>query len=271
MHEIKDIAEAGQLNLVNRHNGQITVDYLKQKFPKKKNTITEETVELIEATISDPLFNGYNLIDTMMDYEKEMYDGKASINDYINAIKFCSFLEGDNSSIVEAYTYTFSKNDFVRARMEVSTASQQYKELTTAASRYRKRPLVKAILTRANMSLYLMFQRNTYEAVQVLTTEMKEAMYSKDRISAADKLLTHVKAPEELNIGLNVAQTEDSKSAMDRLFEQIAVSALSQKARHEAGEDLDTVQSIGININDDVIEAEVDKEEVNPDDIAPGF
>jgi len=260
--DIRDMENSRQLNLVDNHSGKITVEYLQQKFPKKKNTITDETVELIQATIEDPLFNGYNLIDAMMDYEKAMYDGKASINDYINAIKFCSYLEGDNSTIIDAFKYTFSKNEFVRERMNEPSGSTGYNELSTAASRYRKRPLVKTILTRANMSLYLMFQRETYDAVKVLSEEMHDAPMSKDRIAAADKLLTHVKAPEELTVDLNVSTGEEAKSAMDNLFAQMAVAAMESKKRVESGENINDVQKINVNINsepDEVIDAEVDE------------
>ena len=260
--EVRDLDEAGPLNLIDNHVDKITVEYLQQKFPKKKNTITEETVELIQATMEDPLFNGYNMIDAMMDYEKAMYDGKASINDYINAIKFCSYLEGDNSTIIDAFKYTFSRNDFVRERMNDASGTTGYNELSTAASRYRKRPLVKTILTRANMSLYLMFQRETYDAVKVLSKEMHEADYAKDRIAAADKLLTHVKAPEEMTVDLNVGHGEDAQSAMDKMFAQIALSAIASKKQLEAGADLSSVQKIGVNVNsepDEVIDTEIER------------
>jgi len=258
---IRELEDAGPLNLVDNHSGKITVEYLQTKFPKKKNTITEETVELVQATMEDPLFNGYNLIDAMMDYEKAMYDGKVSINDYINAIKFCSYLEGDNSTIIEAFKYTFARNEFVRERMHLAAGTTGYNELSTAASRYRKRPLIKTILTRANMSLYLMFQRETYDAVKVLSEEMHEAPLSKDRIAAADKLLTHVKAPEEMTVDLNVGHGEETQSAMDKLFAQMTLSALNAKNQIDAGASVTDIQKINININadeDEVIEAEVD-------------
>lgn len=247
----------GSLNLVDTHGDKIDIAYLQELFPKKKNTITQETVELITATMEDPMFNGYNLIDTMMDYEKVMYDGRSGINDYINAIKFCSYLEGDATTIIDAYKYTFSRVPFVRERMDMSSGTPGYNELSNAASRYRKRPVVQTILTRSNMSLYLMFQGHTYRAVEVLAKEMKDAPYSKDRISAADKLLTHVKAPEGMTIDLNIDHGDEVKGFQEKMFAQLAVAAVQQKALLDAGMPLEEAQKL--HIKEDVIDAEVEE------------
>ena len=62
--------------------------------------------------------------------------------------------------------------------------------------------MVKEILTQCDMPLHLIFGGSRFKAVAVLAHEMENADYAKDRINAADKLLTHVKPPETLGDSL---------------------------------------------------------------------
>ena len=100
-----------------------------------------------------------------------------------------------------------------------------------------------------------MFQGARYRAVAVLAREMTDAEYSKDRIAAADKLLTHVKPPENQKIELDIGMTSEAKSITASLMDQLAVMATQQRRLLEAGADIRSVQKLGIQA--EVIDAEV--------------
>ncbi|MEA3279656.1 MAG: hypothetical protein U9Q38_03520, partial [Thermodesulfobacteriota bacterium] len=152
---------------------------------------------------------------------------------------------------------TFIGREFVQNRIDVSTDSSEYKELTSAATRFRKSPMVVDILTQADVPLYLMFQGGRYEAVGVLMNEMNTATYSKDRISAAKAVLENVKPPENIQIEMDIGMKENT--AIQELNDQLAQFAGSQLVHLEAGS-VDLKQLGAIKPKGDVIEVDVDGE-----------
>lgn len=246
------------LRIVNKPKTEVTVEELQKRFPAKKNTITEEVVDLINQSNSDPYFNGDEFLENMMTYQNVMYKNSGSLGEYINALRFCAYLETDVNNYTEAYKRARAADQFVIDRANADTDSNAYKELTGAASRYRKTPMVRDILTQAEMPLYLMFQGARYGAVAKLVKEMETAAFSKDRISAAKAILEHVKPPENMKIELDIGVKEDNK--LQQLNDQLAEIASRQKHHLEMGTaGLDHFGSMKVK-ESSVIDAEVDYE-----------
>lgn len=237
------------LGIVKKDKTTVDVELLKQRFPNKAKTITEETVALINSANDDPNFSGDEFLQSMYDYENVMYKNKASMREYITALKFCAYLESEGDNYTEAYKRARANDAFVIARKNVDTSSDEYKELTYAASRYRKTPIVKDILTQADMPLYLMFQGARYKAVKTLADEMIGAAYSKDRINAADKLLTHVKPPENMKVELDVGVQTDN--IIDRYESMINDLVTTQKAQIASGGNLKEITNVSIISSED--------------------
>lgn len=244
----------GKLGVVKKTNDVITVEELKQKFPRKANTITEDTVNLINEATSDPCFSADDFIEHMVSYQSVMINGKYSMKEYINALKFCSYLEMEDSA-VEAYKKARANDEFVIERMNAPTDSKEYRELTHQASRARKSPIVRQILTQTDMPLYLMFQGSRYEAVKVLHQEMTTAAYSKDRISAAKALLEQVKPPENVQVEIGLGPQENN--ALQQLNEQLAKIAVKHKDGLESGT-VSLTELGSLKAKEDVIDAEVE-------------
>lgn len=221
------------LGLVVKEQKEVTLEELKKLFPKKKNTITEETVKVINDSVNDPEFQGYKLTDTLAQYQNVMLKNSLSIEQYIDAVKFCAYLESEGDSYVEAYKKTFIRRKFVQDRLEVDTASIEYRELTNAASRYRKSPAVVDILTMADVPLYLMFQGFRYEATSILMDRARNSRHDKDKISAAKAILENIKPPENMKIELDVGMKENS--AIQDLNNQLAEAASNALIHLEAG------------------------------------
>jgi len=238
------------LRVVSRGKTEVTEEFLKDKFPHKAKTIDATTVELINRANSDPEFNGDEFVSQMVTYRDVMTKNSASMQEYINALKFCAYLEATGDNYTQAYIKARSHENFVIERMELPTDSVGYKELTYAASRYRKLPMVRDILIMADVPLYLMFQSRRYEAVNVLATEMQTAMYSKDRIAAADKLLMHVKPPENVKIEMDIGVKQaDVITQYEAAINQLIIT---QKEQIAAGGDLKAIANVAIisSVND---------------------
>lgn len=232
------------LNLVKKPKEYVTVKKLKEMFPTKSRTITQETVDLVNEASNDPEFNADEFIDSMYDYQNVMLKNKCSIKQFIRALKFCAYIESEDDNYIQAYKKARADEEFVRERIHAPSGSKEYQELAQAAHRYRKTPLVRDILTQADMPLYLMFQGGRFRAATVLLEEMHNAPHARDRISAADKFLTHVKPPEEPKVDIGI--TINKNPIIDRYEEAISAMVEAQKVRIANGEDLKTVANLDI-------------------------
>lgn len=227
-------------------------------FPQRKGTVTEELAEYINNTNNSEDFNGDEFLDTLVSYRDVMLNGSYSIKEYVTAVKFCAYLIAEDDNTIEAYKRARAEDDFVKERVGAKSGSKEYNALTSAASRYRQSKLVKELLTVSQMPLYLMFQGERYRAVEVLANEMHEAAYSKDRIAAADKLLSHVKPPENLQVELEVGPNKEAVDLSTQLSKQLAESVSVQKQLLESGMDLKEATKLGIKLND-IIDAEIEE------------
>lgn len=231
----------------------ITKEELQKHLPSRKNAITDEIVDILNASQTEPEFQGESLLQSAITYEKVMQQNKAGIRDYLNAIRFCAYLVSMNDNITEAYKKVFADRDFVIDRLNVETTSPKYNELTSAASRYRKSKLVVDILTVSQVPMHLMFTGMAYEAVGVLYETMKTAKYDRDRINAAKELLAATKGPENVKIELDVGVKENS--AIMQLNEQLAAFASASLTHLQAGT-TDLGKLGAMKASEDVVEAE---------------
>ena len=236
-------------------NKLVTVKDLQNSLPSRKNTITDEIVDIVNASMNEPEFQGESLLHTAITYENVMAKNRAGIREYIDAIKFCAYLVSMEDNYTEAYKKTFAYRDFVKDRINVTPDSPKYNELTSAASRYRKSKLVVDLLTYSQVPLDIMFSGYRYKAIGVLAREMESAQYSRDRISAAKELLMAVKGPENVKIELDIGVKETS--AVASLQAQLAEMASNSLKHLEAG--TTSVAALGaLKPKEEVIDAEVE-------------
>lgn len=212
----------------------VTVEELQKALPSRKNTITDEIVEIINKSQDDPEFQGESLLQTAITYENVMMNNKAGIKEYIDAIRFCAYLISLEDNYTEAYKKTFSYRDFVKNRLDVPPDSSKYRELTNAASRYRRSKLVVDLLTFSQVPLDILFSGYRYKAIGVLANEMETAAYSRDRIAAAKELLLAVKGPENKKIELEIGVKESS--AVANLSQQLTELANNSLMQLESGQ-----------------------------------
>ena len=243
-------------------NVATTKQYTKQQiidaFPHRKGAITDELVEIFNQTVGDPLFEGESLLQSAITYEKALAAGRCKLIDYVNAVKFCAYLGVMRDNYVEAYRKTFYDRDFVKNRMNVPTESVEYRELTSAASRYRNSKLVTEILTYAQVPENIFYAGYRMKAMGVLHDLMYNARSDMARVNAAKEILAATKGPDKIDMKLDVEVKESS--AVQQLEEQLMQMAAKQKILLEAG--ATTLEELGAMkaTTRDIIDVEVDDE-----------
>ena len=212
----------------------LTVEDVQNALPSRKNAITQELVDVLNEVKDEAEFQGEPLLNTAVVYEKLMINNKASVREFIDAIRFCAYLVTMDDNYTEAYKKTFYYRDFVKERMNADTKSIKYAELTIAASRYRRNnKLVSDLLVYSQAPLEIMFLGWRYKAVGVLADTMMNAKLDRDKINAAKELLVATKGPETKRIELDIGVKENS--AIASLNEQLSVMAGKQVMLLESG------------------------------------
>jgi len=205
----------------------VTIDDVKQAMPNRKNSITQEAVDIINKSMTEPEFQGESLVQTAATYESILKGTRASIPEYLNAIRFCAYMITNDSNYTEAYKKVFIDREFVKARADLSTDDPRYAELTSAASRYRRSKLVVDILTASQVPLDLIFSGHRYRAIGVLAEVMEFGKFARDRVNAAKELLAATAGADHVKIELDVGVKEDS--AVKQLNDQLAEIAHRQQ------------------------------------------
>lgn len=212
----------------------LTVEDVQNALPSRKNAITQELVDVLNEVKDEAEFQGEPLLNTAVVYEKLMINNKASVREFIDAIRFCAYLVTMDDNYTEAYKKTFYYRDFVKERISADTKSIKYAELTSAASRYRRNnKLVADLLVYSQAPLEIMFLGWRYKAVGVLADTMMNAKLDRDKINAAKELLVATKGPETKRIELDIGVKENS--AIASLNEQLSVMAGKQVMLLESG------------------------------------
>lgn len=214
-------------------NKTYTREEIIKAFPHRKNAVTDELIAIFNSTVGDPLFEGESLLQSAITYEKAMLAGRCKLQDYVRAVKFCAYLGTMNDNYVEAYRKVFYDRDFVKNRMNVSTTSDEYKELTSAASRYRASKLVTEILTYSQIPENIFYAGYRMKAMGVLHDMMYNARSDMAKVNAAKEILAATKGPEKIDMRLDVEVKESS--AVQQLNEQLMQMAAKQKILLEAG------------------------------------
>lgn len=248
------------LGVVKPEVKKVSKEQLVEHFPEKSKTITDELVDLINQAQEDPQFDVLTMFDQMISYKDVMNNHSGSMTDYVNAIKFCSYLEVCDDNYTQAYIKTFCYREAVKSRMHMPTSSKEYRELTSMASQYRRTPMVISILTISDAPIKLLTRGLQFKALKVLADEMTSAYHSKDRINAADKLLVHTRAQEEKSnkVEINIGMGAEAQKQHNSILNQLQDIALQQKALLDSGVDIGQVQRLGIKREEYIEDGEVE-------------
>lgn len=143
--------------------------------------------------------------------------------DYIKAIQYCSYIVS-NDTQVSAYRKTFP--DRVANKKADGT-------IRASANQYHNSELVTRILSLAQVPAHLMFMSERVEAIGKLTDLMRNADSQRVQMESADKLLSHIKPPEESKLTLDVNVRNEAVQSLDAKLTQLAQHHVSMASNGE--------------------------------------
>ena len=209
-------------------NTPITKELVARALPGNlKSAATEQLADMINQISADPLI-AEQIKDNFLSYASVLKEGKFKVEDYLNAVAYCSYkLMGDSNQ--DAYFKTFPQR-----YANLVAAGRTPKEISAYVSAYAKGQLVNKIMEQTLVPSWVLNQ-HMYQAA--LNTQFKlmtnEDVSPKVRSDAADSLLTHLAKPKEAGPLINIDMGETS--GMNELKDALARMAQQQQVLINAG------------------------------------
>lgn len=205
----------------------LTVDVLKKSLPSKyKRNVNDDLLEHINTILDHPeLYDDYR--NNFLTYISVIQDGKYKLDDYLNAIKYCTHkLMGESN--IDSFVKTFPNR-----YQSMITKGYTAKEMSAHVAMYNKNKLVNTILEQSMIPTWVLNQDLYQKAINVQADLMLNAMSEKVRSDAANSLLVHLKPPEIRKVELDVGIKQNDE--IEALRNITAELASQQRRMIEAG------------------------------------
>jgi hypothetical protein len=186
-------------------NDLISEEQFKALLPKQfKGTVTQEVMDEINNALSDPIANEA-FKENLLSYTGVMRDGKFKIGDYLKAVKYVSFkLLGEGN--LQAYLKTFPDR-----HQEFINKNTTPKDMSSYAAMYNKNKLVNLIFAQTLIPHHVLHQelytKSLYGLFEIANDPKAPA---RDRAFSYDKVMSHLKPPENTKIELDIGIKSDS-------------------------------------------------------------
>jgi hypothetical protein len=237
----------GVLALSNLDVQQTIMNLLDIKVTKKEARILEE---LIHHNSLDPT----TFIELLADYYYLTQETDINLVNYARALLFVGYIDSGYDD-VEAYCNCFFDSELVKKNSNYkSDSDKKYLVLKRAVDTVKRRHIVRLLMDATMLPMHILFMSERYKAIGVLAEEMQSAPYSKDRIMAADKLLTHTKIPDNavtVNTNIDASTTNVEVDFQQNILQQLSEAAKRQKEMFDKGIPLDKVQTLGVKVVDE--------------------
>ena len=217
----------------------ITKELVARALPGNlKSAATDQLADMINQISTDPLI-AEQIRDNFLSYTSVLKDGKFKVEDYLNAVAYCSYkLMGDSNQ--DAYFKTFPQR-----YANLVAAGRTPKEISSYVAAYAKGQLVNKIMEQTLVPSWVLNQ-HMYQAA--LNTQFKimtdEDVSPKVRSDAADSLLTHLAKPKEAGPLINIDMGETS--GMNELKDALSRMAQQQQTLINAGVSTKEIAAQGI-------------------------
>lgn len=202
----------------------LTKDIMQKALPANmKSHITDSLVDLVNTVSSDPII-AQNIRDNFISYTGVMKDGRHKTEDYIYAVAFVSYkLMGDTNK--DAYFKTFPHR-----YQELMARGVTDKDMSAYVAGYAKGKLVNAIMEQSLVPSWVLNQDVYQKAINTQAQIMNDPnVCSRDRVAAANSILTHLGKPKEVGPLLNIDMREQSGvNELRDLLKQVAVQQRDQ-------------------------------------------
>lgn len=200
----------------------ITEEQFKNALPVKFHSqVSQQTIDTINGILCEPEMAEFYR-NNFIDYSYILQEGKYSITDYVNAIKYCSFKIAGLSN-KDSYIKTFP----TRYKRHIANGITD-KAIDSYICSYNKTKLVTAILEQAYIPSWLLNQDAYQKGVNKLIWLMDNAQSEKVQGDAANSILSHLKPPENNKIQLDIGMSNGTRDTLNDLRNTLKDLAAAQ-------------------------------------------
>ena len=206
---------------VNEHNCIITPELLREALPKYlRSHATQAFADRLNNIDKDPNYARV-IRENFLSYTKVMNDGSIKMENYLNAVKYCTFkLMGYSNQ--DAYIRAFPDR---YANMLAQGKGE--KELSAFVSLYHRTKTVATIMEQALVPTWILNQDAYQEAINTQVDLMRNSKSDRVKCMAADSILTHLEKPKEAGALINIDMRETN--GIDELKEALVGLAKKQQ------------------------------------------
>ena len=200
----------------------------KEALPVKFHTqINQQTIDTINNILHEPEMAEYYK-NNFIDYSYILQEGRYSLSDYTNAIKYCSYkIAGLTNK--DSYIKTFPQ----RYKDHLAKGTSE-KTIDSYVCAYNKTKLVTSILEQAYVPMWLVNQHHVQSAINKLVYLMGNAESEKVQSDSATSLLNHLKPPENKKVELDIGLSNNNET-LNELRNAIRDLSSVQKSNIEKG------------------------------------
>lgn len=204
-------------------NENLSLEHLRNIFTN--SDISKDDVDEINQVLACGSSERYEELLSLVIEHRHILETKdcPSVKAYCEALKFISYVNS-GSELTEAYIKAKAHNRDICVDVMNSNSPSSREELKRLAMIYAKSKLVIRLQASLDYPLHLLFAGYKYQAIEALRKEMNKAPLPKDRIQAADRLLTHLQPQIEQtnNIMINHFGTKEEKNIIETYREALS-------------------------------------------------
>ena len=206
----------------------LTVEEFKSVLPDKlRKTINQELIDEVNTILSNP-DEFENFRNNLLSYTSVMADGRFTIPQYLDAVRYVSFKLMGNANI-DAYIKTFP----TRYQNHLANGTSA-KDISSYVAAYNKSKLVNLIYAQTLVPSHVLNQDMFQQALNVQAELMLNAKSEKVRTDAANSLLSHLKQPELKKVELDITTKKDD--SIDLLRQSTLELVRQQRLAMQAGQ-----------------------------------
>jgi len=241
----------------------ITVEKLQKFLPKgaKKRPVTEKVIQMIQRMEDDTGIAQEALEESVMTNLHHLAEFGVSIEQYVNAVKFCSLKLHYPAN--KAWAITFP----MRYKLVCDKAAAARKEpaIENYSAAYDRGKLVTAITADMTIQFAIQYAPARHKAMKKLIDLMdgrsanpNVGVSPKVQMDSAVAILDKTELPADNVVQVKIGMDDEAKGIQNNLATQMAKNAEIQLKMIEQGISLDEVQKLGLVSADDVVDVEVE-------------
>ncbi len=183
----------------------LTTAQFKECLPTQfHGSLTQEVQDKINAALSNP-DTADEIRNNMVGYTHVMTQGRFKLTSYVDAVKYVSFKLMGNTNL-DAYRKTFPDKYTDMLSRNVTS-----KDISSYVSMYNKSKLVGLIMEQSMIPTHVLNQAVFQKAINTQAQIMSDMdVCSRDRVAAANSLITALKPPEKQKVELDIGVKEGS-------------------------------------------------------------